>query len=558
MTKLKLRRWQEEAKGAVEYAWVHNVRCPTVVAPTGSGKTALAASLISDFPGRVLFTAHRDQLIEQTAEGFLNLIEGRSIGIIRGTDNQIDADVIVGSLQTLASGSRLHQYLEAAPPDLVIADEAHMSGAPIFAKIFKELGIQDRRVFGLGLSATLGRTTGTPLHELWDDPVYTMSLKEAIHEGICVPPVGIRIHMPEGQSLLAATREAAVWSPNLGNALEATDAPTIIANAIKEHCAGRAVIGFAPNVRAAIVLAKACKYHGVTADVLTADTPSSVRREMFRASKEGELQVLWSVDTISVGADLPWVSGIALARDSGSRTWFVQAVGRGLRTHPGKSDCVVLDCSSTSGRLVLDTYFDLGRDDPEGSDSEPGTGATAQDLEDISGLPTVAIGRVEYSGFDFFGRSSAWMTTLGGIRFIGAYQQLVFIAPDGDGEFSVGSVSNSVWKSDRAKRHARELDLDSAVRLAEVVAEQLDRAAPVRFGKRMQVASSTANWRTQVKPVTAGQQTMLGALKESLLYRSADHIGIDIDRLNRAKAASIIDVATASAVMARLGLDPAL
>lgn len=556
--KLKLRRWQEEAKGKVQDAWFSGSRCPTVVAPTGSGKTALAAALINDFPGRVVFTAHRDQLIEQTAEGFLNMIEDRSVGIIRGTDNQINADVIVASLQTLASGSRLHQYLEAAPPDLVIADEAHMSGAPIFANVFKELGIQERRVFGLGLSATLGRTTGTPLHELWDDPVYTMSLKEAIHEGICVPPVGIRVHLPEGQSLLAATREAAVWSPNLGNALESTDAPTIIAEAIKEHCKGRAVIGFAPNVRAALVLAKACKYHGVSADVLTADTPSPVRREMFRASKDGELQVLWSVDTISVGADLPWVSAIALARDSGSRTWFVQAVGRGLRTYPGKSDCIVLDCSSTSSRIVLDTYFDLGRDDAEESGPNAGSGATAQDIEDIGGLPPVAIGRVEYSGFDFFGRSSAWMTTLGGTRFVGAYQQLVFVVPDGDGTFSVGSVSNSVWKHDRAKRHARDLDLDAAVRLAEVLAEQLDRAAPVRYGKRMQVASSTANWRTQSKPLTAGQQTMLEALKEALLIRSAEHVGLDMSKLNRAKAASIIDVATASAVLARLGLDPAL
>jgi superfamily II DNA or RNA helicase len=560
MKEMKLRKWQQEAKEAVEESWLHGTRCPTVVAPTGAGKTALAASLINDFPGRVLFTAHRDQLIEQTAEGFLRMVSDRSVGIIRAADNQIHADVIVASLQTLASGDRLHRYLEAAPPDLVIADEAHMSGAPIFAKVFSELGIQDRRVFGLGLSATLGRTTGTPLHELWDDPVYTMSLREAIEEDICVPPKGIRIHLPEGQSLLDGARDAAAWSPGLGEALEATDAPMIIAKAIRDHCKDRAVIGFAPGIRAAMVLAQACTQIGITAEVLTADTPSPVRKDFFAASEKGELHVLWSVDTISVGADLPWVSAVVVARDSGSRTWFVQAVGRGLRTYPGKSDCLVLDCSSTSKRLTLDTFFDFGRDEPcDGEDPGQGANSTgAKDLDDLASVAQVQVGRVEYSGFDFFDREVVWLTTLGGIRFIGAYQSIVFIAPDSEGTFSVGSVSNSVWKNTRAKRHARDVDLDSAVKLAELVAMQLDRAAPRKYGQQAKISSSAANWRKQSKPLTTGQETLLNGLNSGLVLRAADHIGVNINKINRASAATVIDVVAASAIMSRLGLDPTL
>lgn len=555
---IELREWQRSAKKAVEEAWFSGIRNPTVVAATGAGKTVLAASIIQDFPGPTLFTAHRDQLIGQTARGFRNILTDRTVGVVRGQDNQLDCDVTVASLQTLASGNRLARYLEANPPTLVIADEAHMSGAPIFAKVFEEIGIQDRRGFALGLSATLSRTTGTPLHELWDDPVYVMSLRQAIEDGICVPPRGIRVHMPDGSSLMDGVREAAAWSEGIGDAIEATDAPLVIARAIRDHCENRPTVGFAPNIRAAMVLAHACNEIGITAEVITGDTPSYIREETFDRSKTGELRVIWSVDTISVGADLPWLSALVVARDTGSQVWFTQALGRGLRTYPGKTDCLVLDCSSSSSRLVLDTFFDLGRE-IAGDEREPRSSNPAEpDVEDLRSVPAVSIGRVEYSGFDFFVRENVWLTTLGGMRFIPAYQNIVFIVPDGDGEFIVGSVPDSIWKYNKARRHVRDVDLDTAVRYAESLAQQFDRGAPSMYGKTMNVSSHSAAWRGKQQRMTQGQETMLANLRAPYLERCCEHIGVPFDRLNKVTASSLISVAVASKVLARLGLDPEL
>lgn len=557
MIDVELRSWQRDAKKAVEDAWFSGTRNPTVVAATGAGKTVLAAAIISDFPGPVLFTAHRDQLIGQTAKGFQSMLTDRSVGIIRGSDNDVGADVIVASLQTLASSNRLQRYLEVNPPSLVIADEAHMSGAPIFARVFEQIGIQDRRLFALGLSATLARTTGTPLHELWDDPVYNMSLREAIEDGICVPPRGIRVHMPDGSSLMDGIRDAAVWSEKLSDAIEATDAPLVIARAIRDNCEGRPTVGFAPNIRAAMVLAHACNEIGITAEVITGDTPSYIREETFDRSKNNELRVIWSVDTISVGADLPWVSALVVARDTGSQVWFTQALGRGLRTYPGKTDCLVLDCSSSSSRLVLDTFFDLGRD-IEGEDRESSGQSGQADTDDLRSVPQVAIGRVEYSGFDFFVRENVWLTTLGGLRFIPAYQNVVFIVPDDDGNFTVGSVPDSIWKYNKARRHIRDVDLDTAVRYAESLAQQFDRGAPSMYGKTMNVSSHSAAWRGKQQRMTQGQETMLANLRAPYLEQCCEHIGVPYDRLNKVTASSLISVAVASKVLSRLGLDPEL
>lgn len=555
MTDVQLREWQIQAKKAVEDAWFSGTRNPTVVAGTGSGKTMLAAALISEFPGPTLFTAHRDQLIGQTARAFLTHVPDRSIGIVRGSDNQIGADVIVASLQTLASGNRLQQYLEVNPPSLIIADEAHVSGAPIFARVFEELGLQQRSGFALGLSATLARTSGTPLHELWDDPVFHYSLRDAIADGVCVPPRGIRVHMPEGGSLMDGVRDAAVWSESLGDALEATDAPVIIAEAIREHCQGRATVGFAPNVRAAMVLARACNQIGITAEVITGNTPAYLRQEVFNRSEQGELSVIWSVDTISVGADLPWISALVVARDTGSQVWFTQALGRGLRQHPGKTDCLVLDCSSSSSRLVLDTFFDLGRE--VAGDDREASGASGQtDKDDLGVVPQIEVGRVEYSGFDFFASEIQWLTTLGGMRFIPAYQNIVFLYPQGDGEFTVGSVGDSIWKNQPARRHVRDLDLDGAVFYAESLAQQFDRGAPVSYGKQLMIASKSANWRKKQQPVSVGQSNMFANLRETYLDMCCTHVGIPFDRLSRATASTVISVAVASKILSRLGLDP--
>lgn len=556
---MELRRWQREAKVEVENAWAKGIICPTVVAPTGSGKTALAAAIINDFDGPVVFTAHRDQLITQTQRAFLNMIPGRSIGIVRGDDNQIGADVVVASLQTLASGARLDQYLAANPPSLVIADEAHMSGAPIYANIFDQLGTKSRETYGLGLSATLYRETGTKLHELWDNPVYQMDLREAIADGICVPPKGVRVHLPNGTSLMEAARDIAAWADNLSTALEATDVPSTIAKAIADHCEGRAVIGFAPNVRAAMVLTEACRMAGISAETITASTPALARDELFTASEAGDLQVLWSVDTISVGADLPWVSAVVVARDTGSQVWWVQALGRGLRTYPGKTDCIILDCSSSSKRFRLDTFFDLGEDQAEREKQERSAGATPLvEVDDLGGMEKAEVGLVEYSGFDFFARHHVWLTTLGGIRFLPAFQRVVFVLPDGPGEFCVGSVPDNAFKTHKAKRHVRNLPLDGAVRYAEILADQCDRATPVKFGRQMKISTHDASWRRSNQPMTEGQINMISAFRSHLVEQTCAHIGANPLHLNRAQASSVIGVLIASAILSRLGLDAPL
>lgn len=556
---INLRDWQQDAKSAVQGAWADGVRCPTVVAPTGSGKTALAASLIEEWNGPVLFTAHRDVLIGQTVKAMRNFLPGVDVGVIRGVDNDLDRRITVASLQTLASGSRLDDYLRENPPTLVIADEAHVSVAEGYKEIFTELGLAGRDTTALGLSATLARTKTTEsLGVLWDPPVYAMSLQQAIAEGILVPPRGIQIKVGQ-QSLLSAAKEAADWAGTAGAVIQ-TDAILKIAEAVVEHCQGRAAIGFAINVVSARILAQACEQKGLTAAVITANTPADIRQEIFDASEAGMINIIWSVDTLSVGADLPWISAIVVARYTKSRIWYVQAVGRGLRIHPGKTDCLVLEATENASRLRLDTFFELEArppgEQPEGEPERQQADPDEQpdvDLEDL-----IEVGDATYLNFDFFARESMWLSTLGGTRFLPAYNRTVYLVPDGEGTFSVGSTPGQLWYQGKATRHHRRVDLARGIILAEALATQFDQGGPRQFGNTTAISRRGASWRRRSESPSEAQLNLLTSISRRLVASVANHIGANQNHLSRAETSAIISIAIASAIASRLGFDQPL
>lgn len=560
---IQLREWQQDAKGAVQNAWAEGVRCPTVVAPTGSGKTALAAALIDEWDGPVLFTAHRDVLIGQTVRAMQRFLPGRSIGVVRGDDNELDKRITVASLQTLQRGHRLDRYIEANPPTLVIADEAHISVAEGYKNIFTRLGLADRETTALGLSATLARTnSGESLSDLWDTPVYSMSLLAAIEQGILVPPRGIQIKVGT-KSLMDAAKEAALWAQDGASSVIQTDAITKIADAVAEHCQGRAAIGFAMNVVSARIMARACEQRGLTTAVITNHTPADIRQSVFDDSEAGRIDIIWSVDTLSVGADLPWISAIVMARYTKSRIWYVQAVGRGLRSHPGKTDCLVLEATENSTRIQLDTFFDLvgsvaGESDFPEREGENQGNAGEQPEIDLDDL--VDVGEVRYLNFDFFARESLWLTTLGGTRFLPSYQRTIFLVQDGEGQdglptYSVGSTPGNLWYRGRATRHHRGVRLTQAIGMAEALATQFDSGGPRQYGQTTAISRRGASWRNRADAPSDAQINMLSHISRRLVEETCAHIGANRERMSRAEVSAVISIAVASAIASNLGFD---
>jgi superfamily II DNA or RNA helicase len=104
---LDLRPYQSEAITAIEGAERRGVRRPLLGLPTETGKTVIFGALIARRGGRALVLAHRDEPLVQATEKIRQIAPGTKLGLVKAEANEVEAPVVVASMQTLARETRL-------------------------------------------------------------------------------------------------------------------------------------------------------------------------------------------------------------------------------------------------------------------------------------------------------------------------------------------------------------------------------------------------------------------------------------------------------------------
>jgi hypothetical protein len=124
---------------------------------------------------------------------------------------------------------------------------------------------------------------------------------------------------------------------------------------------GRPTICFAVNRAHAAQIAKEFEAGGVPTGYMDCDTPLMERATIRARLLGGRIKVVCNVDVIGLGVDWPEISCISYCRPTKSEMRYVQNIGRGLRTAPGKTDLIVIDHSDTTLRLgfVSDIHHDV-------------------------------------------------------------------------------------------------------------------------------------------------------------------------------------------------------
>src|SRR5688572_30991173 len=141
---LALHDYQQQSVEAVEHAWwADGMQRPVVVLPTGGGKTFLFAHLAVRFlqrcPGkRVLILSATDEQVGQNAAEVRGVAPHLWVGRVQALDNEVEADVISGSMQTLGKPSRIAQLRDVG---LVVIDECHHAAAPTYQAIMRHFGL---------------------------------------------------------------------------------------------------------------------------------------------------------------------------------------------------------------------------------------------------------------------------------------------------------------------------------------------------------------------------------------------------------------------------------
>lgn len=343
---IKLHPYQADGLDAFRAAYTRGVRRPATVQATGAGKTVslafLAKEHLATVGGRVAVVAHRVELIENNAQKVLDVDPSLNVGIVKGNRNETRADVVSCSVQTLADERRRRMLADVS---MVIIDECHRAAAKSYLDVLRHYGCYETGEGGAraaGFTATMVRGDDKALGDVWQEIVYTKDIASLVQEGYLVRPRGLRVRV-EDLDLAKVKKSGGDYQADaLGSAIEQSLAPEAIAKAMREHAPDRPTFLFAPTVHSAGVITEALREAGFTTAVVHAGTPDAERRQVAEDSRTGKVQIVCNALIYTEGTDWPWISCVVLARPTRSKGTFVQMAGRGLRTYPGKSDCLVM------------------------------------------------------------------------------------------------------------------------------------------------------------------------------------------------------------------------
>jgi superfamily II DNA or RNA helicase/HKD family nuclease len=335
---------------------VHGRKRNLVVAATGTGKTLVAAfDYARRIPGsglrpRLLFVAHRDELLQQSLEVFRHVLRDAAFGERLGNGFvPTRHDHLFTTVQSFASRGLAEQY-PADHWDYVVVDECHHSTARTYSELVGRLqpGVL------LGLTATPERADGVDLLQYFDGRI----------------AVEIRLWHALERQLLASfdyygiadgtDLSAIQWGRGketekaLSNLYTGDDrrAELVIERfrQLRGNVRQARALGFCASIAHAEFMARKFSAAGIASEAVHGQSSEDVRRSVRGRLQRREVNVVFTCDLYNEGVDLPFVDTLLLLRPTSSVTVFLQQLGRGLRLHEGKSSCLVLDFIGQSFR----------------------------------------------------------------------------------------------------------------------------------------------------------------------------------------------------------------
>jgi superfamily II DNA or RNA helicase/HKD family nuclease len=322
-----------------------------VVAPTGTGKTVVAAldyrrlgeqhDQLSDRPS-LLFVAHRKELLEQSLRTFREVLQDGAFGelLVGGRQPQRWRHVFA-SIQSLTAAGI--EQLDPARFDAVVVDEFHHAEAATYRRLLDHL---DPRVL-VGMTATPERADGLDVKRWFDGRfAFEMRLWDALDQRLLSPFQYFGI--ADDTDLSEVTwRRGGYVTAELSNVLTGDDARVAkvlrtVRDLVADPTRMRA-LGFCVSIEHAEYMARRFREAGITAAAVTGETAAIERERSLLRLKAGEVQVLFTVDLFNEGVDVPEIDTVLFLRPTESATVFLQQLGRGLRKARDKACLTVLD-----------------------------------------------------------------------------------------------------------------------------------------------------------------------------------------------------------------------
>jgi len=320
----KLRDYQKDCADAVmEDLKTHSKL--GVILPCGAGKTEIFTEIVNrwyaEHPNEIiLILSHLSLLTTQTLERINLRHPELSVGVLQAQEKpKLTDSIIISTMQTSRNKDKVSSWISNSKVwslmpkkvGLIICDETHMLKTPSYDKALSYF--PDAKI--IGCTATPFRSAKL-MTDYFDKISYTLSLQELIDMGYLVKPELNQIIM----SCEADAYERMAHVVNLYNQKEK----------------GKPAVVYMRTIEEAKELTTVFNDQGTKCRAVTSELSNDTRDEVLRDFKDRKLDVMTTVNVLSMGFDAPCLEAIFMPYKTESPTLYIQRVGRALRLHEGK------------------------------------------------------------------------------------------------------------------------------------------------------------------------------------------------------------------------------
>ncbi|MGM0519241.1 MAG: DEAD/DEAH box helicase [Campylobacterota bacterium] len=354
---IKVNSMQENALQKLTNLRKQNENKALVIAATGTGKTYLAAFDVKNYqPKKLLFLAHRENILIKAKESFKNINKKVTLGLFSGRKKELKCDYLFATIQSMLNNTNLFNKNEF---DYIIVDEAHHISSNSYIKILRYFNYS----FLLGLTATPSRMDNQNIYDYFDDNVAcNIRIQEALDSNLIVP---FHYYGIKDASCIDYEGYDLNNIKQLTRLLMVNRRVDYIIEKMKFYGFSgikRKVLAFCISKEHCIYMKNEFNSRGIISESLTSEDSILTREEAIAKlqNESDSLEVIFCVDIFNEGVDIPSINTILMLRPTDSSIIFTQQLGRGLRKYNNKEFLTVIDFIGNYKRAFLIAIAMLG------------------------------------------------------------------------------------------------------------------------------------------------------------------------------------------------------
>ncbi|KUO75724.1 MAG: hypothetical protein APF81_17765 [Desulfosporosinus sp. BRH_c37] len=332
----ELRDYQREAVEIIESMEEGENRL--ICLPCGTGKTCIFATVANNSDSKVLILVPSTELRKQAIEKLLKLDPNCDVGSVQAGLNEFDHRILVSTRQSLShkKSTRLEKMLADSEFEYIFIDEAHQAVDQIKLILSK-----------LNSNVKIAAFTATPyskkLEDIFDKVHFSRSILEMIELDYLCPPKAFQIKT--GVNISGVKSVAGEFNQkDLEDTIDTPERNLQIVDAWRKYASDRKhTVIFTAGIEHSNNIMDEFIAQGIDCRTINSKTDKDDRVQMLEDFANGLFPILTNCNILTTGFDFPALSCILLASPTKSKIKYIQMIGRPMRTHPGKEDCLILD-----------------------------------------------------------------------------------------------------------------------------------------------------------------------------------------------------------------------